>query len=44
MTRSQDDFARDLGRLAVDGHRIESVMAVDENVDALYKYLIGDGA
>lgn len=44
MTRSQNDFARALGRLAVDGHRIESVKAVDENVDALYKYLIGDGA
>ena len=44
MTRSQQDFARTLGRLAVDGHRVESVMAVDENVDALYKYLIGDGA
>jgi ABC-2 type transport system ATP-binding protein len=44
MTRSQNDFARALGRLAVDGHRIESVMAVDENVDALYKYLIGGGA
>jgi len=44
MTRNQNDFARALGRLAVDGHRIESVMAVDENVDALYKHLIGGGA
>lgn len=44
MTRSHTDFARALGRLAVDGHRIESVMPVDENVDALYRYLIGGGA
>ncbi len=44
MTRSQNDFARALGQLAVDGHSVESVMPVDENVDALYKYLIGDGA
>jgi ABC-2 type transport system ATP-binding protein len=41
MTRDRQQFARALGRIAVDGHRIESVMPADENVDALYEYLIG---
>ena len=41
MTRDRERFARALGRIAVDGHRIESVLPADENVDALYEYLIG---
>jgi len=41
MTRDREQFARSLGRIALDGHRIESVVPADENVDALYEYLIG---
>jgi ABC-2 type transport system ATP-binding protein len=41
MTRDREKFARALGRIAVDGHRIEAVVPADENVDALYEYLIG---
>jgi len=41
MTRDREQFARTLGRIALDGHRIESVVPADENVDALYEYLIG---
>jgi ABC-2 type transport system ATP-binding protein len=41
MTRDREQFARALGRIAVDGHTIEAVMPADENVDALYEYLIG---
>ena len=44
MTRSHMDFSRDLNRIALDGNAVESVMAADENVDALYKYLIGGAA
>jgi len=32
-----------LTRIALAGHSIESVIAADENVDALYEYLIGGG-
>jgi ABC-2 type transport system ATP-binding protein len=41
MTRDRERFARALGTIALDGHRIESVVPADENVDALYEYLIG---
>jgi hypothetical protein len=41
MTRDREQFARALGRIALNGHRIESVVPADENVDALYEYLIG---
>ena len=41
MTRDRERFARALGRIAVDGHKIEAVLPADENVDALYEYLIG---
>jgi len=44
MTRNQTEFSRALQNIALDGHVIDSVMAADENVDALYKYLIGGGA
>jgi ABC-2 type transport system ATP-binding protein len=41
MTRDRERFARALGRIALDGHRIDGVVPADENVDALYEYLIG---
>lgn len=41
MTRNQREFSRALMRISLAGHTVESVMAADENVDALYKYLIG---
>jgi ABC-2 type transport system ATP-binding protein len=41
MTRDREQFSRALGRLALDGHRIDGVIPADENVDALYEYLIG---
>jgi ABC-2 type transport system ATP-binding protein len=41
MTRDREQFARALGRIALDGHRIEGVAPADENVDAVYGYLIG---
>jgi len=34
MTRDRERFARALGRIALDGHRIEGVVPADENVDA----------
>ena len=41
MTTDREQFARALGRIALNGHRIEGVVPADENVDALYEYLIG---
>ena len=41
MTRDREEFARALGRIALDGYRIDGVMPADENVDAVYGYLIG---
>ena len=41
MTRDREQFARALSKIALNGHRIESVVPADENVDALYEYLIG---
>lgn len=41
MTKDRVRFARVLGVIALDGHRIDAVMPADENVDALYGYLIG---
>ena len=43
LTRSRTEFSRILTRIALAGHTIESVVAADENVDALYEYLIGGG-
>jgi hypothetical protein len=40
-TRDREQFARALGRIALDGHRVDGVVPADENVDALYEYLIG---
>jgi ABC-2 type transport system ATP-binding protein len=42
MTRDREQFANALGRIARNGHRIDGVVPADENVDALYEYLIGD--
>jgi ABC-2 type transport system ATP-binding protein len=42
MTRDREQFSRALGRIALDGHKIDGVIPADENVDALYEYLIGD--
>jgi ABC-2 type transport system ATP-binding protein len=41
MTRDREQFAQALGRIARDGYRIDGVVPADENVDALYEYLIG---
>lgn len=41
MTRDRDAMARALARIALDGFAIEAVVPADENVDALYGYLIG---
>jgi ABC-2 type transport system ATP-binding protein len=43
LTRSRQEFSRILTRISLAGHTIESVIAADENVDALYEYLIGGG-
>jgi ABC-2 type transport system ATP-binding protein len=41
LTTNREVFAQALSRLALDGHEIESVVPSDEDVDALYEYLIG---
>ena len=41
MTRNRRELSRALGRIALAGHAVEQVMSSDENVDALYEYLIG---
>lgn len=41
MTRDRERFARELGKIAIEGARIETVAPADENVDAVYGYLIG---
>lgn len=41
MTRNRREFSRALSRIALAGYTIEQVRAADENVDALYEYLIG---
>jgi ABC-2 type transport system ATP-binding protein len=43
MTRSSEQLLRTIGRIALEGHKIDSVIPADENVDALYEYLIGEG-
>jgi len=44
MTRNQQAFSQALTTISLAGYTIESVMPADENVDALYKYLIGGAA
>jgi ABC-2 type transport system ATP-binding protein len=43
MTRDHERFSRAIGRIALNGYNIDSVIPADENVDALYEYLIGEG-
>lgn len=43
MTRNREAFSRALTKVAVAGHVIDGVIPADENVDALYEYLIGGG-
>ena len=43
MTRDPEQFSRSIGRIALEGHKIDSIIPADENVDALYEYLIGEG-
>jgi ABC-2 type transport system ATP-binding protein len=43
MTRNREQFSRSIGRIALDGYRIDSIIPADENVDSLYEYLIGEG-
>jgi ABC-2 type transport system ATP-binding protein len=43
LTKNRDEFSRALTRIAVAGHEIDGVIPADENVDALYEYLIGGG-
>ena len=43
MTSDPEQFSRSIGRIALDGYKIDSVIPADENVDALYEYLIGEG-
>ena len=42
MTRDRRQFSLALGRIARAGNRIDGVIPADENVDALYEYLIGE--
>lgn len=42
LTRDRERFAKALERIAGNGHKIDSVIPADENVDALYEYLIGE--
>jgi ABC-2 type transport system ATP-binding protein len=41
QTRNREAFSRALSRIALAGHDIDGVIPTDENVDALYEYLIG---
>jgi ABC-2 type transport system ATP-binding protein len=43
MTRNRQEFSRTLTRISLAGHTVEQVVAVDEDVDAVYQYLIGSG-
>ncbi|MBN2242285.1 MAG: ABC transporter ATP-binding protein [Acidobacteria bacterium] len=42
LTRDRERFSRALGRIAGGGYKIDSLIPADENVDALYEYLIGE--
>jgi ABC-2 type transport system ATP-binding protein len=43
MTKDRDRFSRSIGRIALDGYKIDSVIPADENMDAVYEYLVGEG-
>ena len=40
-TRSRKELSRALKRISLAGHTVEQMMAVDEDVNSLYQYLIG---
>jgi ABC-2 type transport system ATP-binding protein len=42
MTRNREQFSRAISRIALNGYIIDSIIPADENVDALYEYLIGE--
>jgi ABC-2 type transport system ATP-binding protein len=42
MTRDRDKLSHTIGRIAMEGFKIGSIIPADENVDALYEYLIGE--
>jgi ABC-type uncharacterized transport system ATPase subunit len=43
LTRNREAFSAALERIALSGIDIDGVIPTDENVDALYEYLIGGG-
>ena len=43
MTRQRAAFAEAIEKIALSGIEIDGVIPTDENVDALYEYLIGSG-
>ncbi len=43
LTKDRAEFSKALTRIALAGHDIDGVIPADENVDALYEYLIGGG-
>ena len=43
LTRNREAFSRALNRIVLGGHEVTGVLPADENVDALYEYLIGGG-
>lgn len=43
LTRNRDEFSAALERITLNGNEIDGVLPTDENVDALYEYLIGGG-
>jgi ABC-2 type transport system ATP-binding protein len=42
MTRDREQFSRAISSIALDGFGVDTVIPADENVDALYEYLIGE--
>jgi ABC-2 type transport system ATP-binding protein len=42
LSRNRDQFSRAISRIALNGFKIDSIIPADENVDALYEYLIGE--
>jgi ABC-2 type transport system ATP-binding protein len=42
MTRDREQFSRAISGIALDGFGVDTVIPADENVDALYEYLIGE--
>ena len=42
MTRDRTKLSAAIGRIAMNGYTVDSIIPADENVDALYEYLIGE--